>query len=375
MKKAYINNLRGLDLLRFLLSVSVIIWHYQHFFYPFVSFEKRELFLKQQPFFDFFELFYTKGYYAVQVFWLISGVIFYKVYQQNLTAGKIRLPQFMLNRFSRLYPLHLLTLFIVIGLQLWYNSEYGRYFIYEKNGAQSFFQNLLFVQAWGDNRLSFNGPTWSVSIEIMVYLVFFGICASGLIRTSWGLIGVFIFFMMVKKWELLFAGDDLSSSIYLFFAGCLLTRVYDMVAQNRLQQSGILLILFISWYSTQHTPRIMEPLYERVTGFLYPDLLTFSLLSVWTFIVVFSHQFFDHVPDSVFRFFGDMTYSTYLIHFPIQLLMFLLLKPESYITFFAPWVFVIYLLVVFALGQLTFRFFEVPVQSKLRDLLKRSRIS
>jgi peptidoglycan/LPS O-acetylase OafA/YrhL len=369
MQKTYINSLRGLDLLRFILSVSVIIWHYQHFFYPHVSFEERELFLQKQPFYSIFELFYTHGYYAVQVFWLISGVIFYKVYQDRISTGKVTFPQFFLNRFSRLYPLHLFTLLLVVVLQQLYFSDYGSYFIYDKNSVQSFFQNILFVQAWGSNRLSFNGPTWSVSIEIMVYFIFFAVCASGLIRTAKGLLGTFLFFLMVKKWELLFAGDDLASSIYLFFAGCMLIKVYENIKHRSGLQFGILIGLFASWYFTQHTPRVIAPLYERITGYLYPDLLTFSCLVVWAFIVIFNLEIFDGIANKIFQYFGDMTYSTYLTHFPVQLCFYLLIRPTSYVEFFSPVIFLTYMLTVFVVGRLVYRYFELPIQNKLRALI------
>ena len=370
-KKKYLNNLRGLDFLRFILSISVIVWHYQHFFYPFVSFKDRELFLANQPFFGFFKLFYTQGYYAVQVFWLISGVIFYKVYQERIMSGSVTFYQFLWNRFSRLYPLHILTLFIIIALQYFYFGQHNSYFIYEKNTPQSFFQNLFFVQAWGENRLSFNGPTWSVSIEILVYFIFYGVCASGLIRTAKGLLGTFIFFMVIKKWELVFAGDDISSSIYLFFAGCILVKVFDMIQDKVRLQFFILVFLFSSWFFTQHTPRVIEPLYERVTGFLYPDLLTFSCFVVWMFIVVFNLRLFDRIPNAVFQFFGDITYSTYLTHFPVQLLFYMIINPVSYTEFFSPVIFLTYITTVFVIGRIVFKYFELPVQNKLRNLKTR----
>lgn len=367
MKKIYFNDLRGLDLLRFILSISVIIWHYQHFFYPFVSFQQRGLFLEKQPFFSFLEVFYTKGYYAVQTFWLISGVIFYKVYQERISSGQITFFNFFFNRFSRLYPLHLLTLVVVVILQYLYANRYGNYFIYEKNTIQSFIQNLLFVQAWGDNRHSFNGPTWSVSIEILVYFVFFAVCASKLISSNKGLAGTFLFFLLIKKWQLLFTGDDAASSLYLFFAGCILVKIFERFKQRTPPQMAVLFLLFFSWYLTQHIPAALQPLYAKVTGYLDPDLLTFSCLAVWAFITIFNLSFFRPMSNSFFRFFGDMTYSTYLSHFPVQLLLYLVVEPTSYSAFFSPAIFLIYLLSVFLIGRLVFIYFELPVQNWLRE--------
>jgi len=373
MKKSYLNNLKGLDLLRFFLSVSVIIWHYQHFFYPFIPYSKHELFQNQQPFFQFFKLFYTKGYYAVQVFWLISGVIFYKIYQDRISSGRVTFLQFLTNRFSRLYPLHLLTLLLTLLLQHIYLQRHSSFFIYPNNSAQAFFQHLLFVQSWGENKSSFNGPTWSVSLEIFVYFIFFCICASGFIRKTKGLLFTFFFFLMIKKWSLIFQNDDISSSIYLFFAGCILIKCYDALHDNKPAQLLTLGCLFLCWFFTQNIYPPIEPIYSRVTGFLDPDLLSFSCFIVWGFLTIFNLNIFDKVPERLFQFFGDMTYSTYLIHFPLQIIFYLYLNPTQFTLFVSPAIFISYLLIVFVVGRLVYIFFELPVQNRLRVLFSKKK--
>src|SRR4051812_13924211 len=108
INKPYINEFRGLDILRFVLSIAVVIWHYQHFFYPFVPFSSREIFLDKQPYFRYLSFFYTQGLYAVHMFWFISGIIFTKIYRPKISSHKVGLLTYLENRYSRLYPLHLL---------------------------------------------------------------------------------------------------------------------------------------------------------------------------------------------------------------------------------------------------------------------------
>jgi hypothetical protein len=50
-KSKYIDDFKGLEPLRFILSISVIIWHYQHFFYPFVNYENRLFFFRKAAIF------------------------------------------------------------------------------------------------------------------------------------------------------------------------------------------------------------------------------------------------------------------------------------------------------------------------------------
>ena len=80
-------------------------------------------------------------------------------------------------RFSRLYPLHLATLLALVPLILVFHALTGDDFIYKYNDAYHFGLNLAFVQYWGfEKGLSWNGPSWSISVEIALYLIFFAVC-------------------------------------------------------------------------------------------------------------------------------------------------------------------------------------------------------
>ena len=75
-----------IELLRLFTSLSVVIYHYIHFFYPFNSFYNPELKLDttQLPFVFMLELIYEYGRYGVQMFWAISGFVFAYVYLDQL---------------------------------------------------------------------------------------------------------------------------------------------------------------------------------------------------------------------------------------------------------------------------------------------------
>ena len=75
-----------IELLRLFTSLSVVIFHYIHFFYPYNSFYNPELKLdsSQLPFFFILELIYNYGRYGVQMFWAISGFVFAYVYLGQL---------------------------------------------------------------------------------------------------------------------------------------------------------------------------------------------------------------------------------------------------------------------------------------------------
>ena len=83
---------------------------------------------------------------------------------------------FVNYRFSRLYPLHILTLLIVAALQAAYFRRYGAFFIYQLNDARHFVLQLFFASNWSrQSPFTFNGPIWSLSIEVLLYAMFFAI--------------------------------------------------------------------------------------------------------------------------------------------------------------------------------------------------------
>lgn len=76
--------------------------------------------------------------------------------------------------FVRLYLIHVITLLIVAVSQQISFRTLNTFQIHRSNDQFHFVLNLFFVQSWGFKKgNSLNAPTWSVSIEIMSYTLFF----------------------------------------------------------------------------------------------------------------------------------------------------------------------------------------------------------
>ena len=151
--------LLGLELLRFMSALAILIWHYQHFaMLPNThSFEPQ-----QQPFYNYLSFFYLNGAKAVYLFWLLSGYIFFYNYYKEIQTYKVTTYAFFIDRFSRLYPLHFVTLLALLFLQFSFFLNQQEYFIYQNNDVYHFLLNLFFMNYWGfEKGYSFNGPVWS----------------------------------------------------------------------------------------------------------------------------------------------------------------------------------------------------------------------
>lgn len=86
------------------------------------------------------------------------------------------------------------------------------------------------------------------------------------------------------------------------------------------------------------------------------------------FITLFNLPVFEKVNIKYFQYLGDMTYSTYMIHFPVQIILFLYFKSQNDAFYFDTRIFLIYLLSVLILGRVVFVFFERPLRSRLRKI-------
>jgi peptidoglycan/LPS O-acetylase OafA/YrhL len=148
------------DLLRGLSALVVLICHYQ-WFWDFQPSAPVPAHLILWPIYQY-------GGLAVQVFWALSGFVFWVAYGERRVTGRT----FWLHRFARLYPLHFLTLLIMAGLQFISWRLTNHWMVYGNNNLQHFGLQLVMASNWFSMEPSFNAPIWSVSVEIIVYAAF-----------------------------------------------------------------------------------------------------------------------------------------------------------------------------------------------------------
>jgi peptidoglycan/LPS O-acetylase OafA/YrhL len=351
------DKLLGIELLRFASAVAVLVFHYQHF--AFVGDKQSNFVADAQPFYSTLSLFYNYGFYGVQIFWCISGFIFFWKYGALIPARKVSGYKFFVLRFSRLYPLHFATLLIVAVLQILYFTKTGAYFVYQYNDLYHFLLQLFLASDWGfQHGESFNGPIWSISIEVLLYFVFFLVLRyiSGSIFVL-GLMAVFPAAIMFLK----FSAHPFFSCMMYFYVGCLTAFTYARIKDTARLRTIIswIAVLAIGAVTALQLVVSVKPIYFLLV--FSPALILLSVM----------HMPANRHISAALVAAGSMTYSSYLLHVPIQLSVVTL---ASYAGFSIPVYnaafFVSFLVGTLILSFYCFKHFELPAQNHLRRQLK-----
>ncbi len=309
----YIDSLRGIA------SVGVaVFWHYKHFSNSFqpnsVGLEPPLYWLIPARFF------FDYGDIMVDLFFVLSGVIFSYTYKTAVSTSQIGVYDFFIKRFSRLYPVHLFTLIVVAILVKIYHSYSGRFPVYDLNDTYHFILNIAFVQkGFFDNGYSFNAPAWSLSIEAFMYILFFIQARYWNVLYTSILLIIFGLFIYRLPYDMVFIiNHPVARGLIGFFSGCL---VYELLIKN--SRYEVYRWFFITGY-----------ILCMVFYFIYLKryiIVSSQLIMVFTAIFLIAECHFNKtirraLDNKVFRLFGDISLSLYMIHLPVQIVILLFLN-------------------------------------------------
>ena len=147
-----------LDALRILASVGIVVLHYADYIddIPFGHF----LFANVRH----FNLF-------VDLFFVISGFVISSQYLSRV-SDRGAIGRFLWRRLARIYPLHLVTLAFYVAVALMSVLGHAQGANPARYPLSDIPAQLLLLQAIDGQRLTFNFPSWSLSAEMVCYLLF-----------------------------------------------------------------------------------------------------------------------------------------------------------------------------------------------------------
>ncbi|GAB7527826.1 acyltransferase [Pseudomonas sp. 3A(2025)] len=341
----------SLDVLRGIAALSVVFWHWQHFFY--IGAQPVNFDMARQPFFDALSLFYRHGSLAVELFFVISGFVFFWLFSRQIDQRDLPAKQFFMDRFSRLYPLHIATFLLVLGLQWVFTQRHSEPFVYAFNDGYHALLNVLLMPAWGfEAGWSFNAPVWSVSVECLLYALFFLICLTGKFRYPLAAC------LLITGYMIYPLNYKLGSGLLCFFSGglaFLAMQVADRLFTAKIICAVTLLLSVLAWTLVATTANRNN---YFIMGVAFP-------LGVM-FIASLSWQQPGLMKSWAMA--GDLSYSSYLLHFPLQILFVMAAERFGYgrEVFYSPWMLLLFMAILIPLSLACHRVLEVPVQRALR---------
>lgn len=319
-----------LDAVRGIAALAVVLRHWAQHFHPFRG---NGIDVGALPMFWLLKPFYLHGSVAVTFFFVLSGFVFQWLYAHEIYHREVGAVRFALLRISRLYPLHLLTLLLCLVGQQWMNFLAATHFVYEWDDMKHFLLNLGLIQFWGwENGFSWNGPSWSISVEVGLYAIFF-LTSRWIKPNAWTCAG----------WALLGWGTARVSIIFSaalpFFMGALTWYAWR-VLKHRWSVSRQWLLLILTGVALSQAERCRDAnVSQAIVGSINQlfgqsyiaelahfgmktalgrvcELVLFPLLIL---TLALAESLWTKLPWRRLHGFGNLSFAIYLLHFPLQL--------------------------------------------------------
>jgi peptidoglycan/LPS O-acetylase OafA/YrhL len=238
---------------------------------------------------------------------------------------------------------------------------------YSYNPILFLFNIPLLQNGWITTRFSYNGPAWSVSIEIMMYLLFFAIFYSTKNNKNYLIyslllicLGIIITF---SGRNIPFLNRQVARGLMGFFLGCITGEVYDYCDNNTKIGDIFIGICILSI--------ILLTIFPVIFG--YGILRNWALIYTFVFfpaiiIIVLKFGFISRILSvKPLLYLGELSYSIYLLHYPIQLIVKTL---DEYfnlsINYSSNLFFSGFSIIVIIVSHFIHYYFEKPVQNYIR---------
>jgi len=276
--------------------------------------------------------FFNNGAVIIDLFFVFSGFLMYCLYQDKLGTLK-ESKTFLKRRFARLYPIHLfMTLVFVayavlrivmhkIGMSEYEVGEILPFHPGAQDEFYSLFTHLTLTHSMGLNdSLTFNPPSWTISVEFFAYFTFAALLMWLPPRKAWHFVGIamligVIFIGLSRIKPNMDITYDLAFWRCLggFYTGVIGAWVYSM-SKARLSalSTGTWTVIEIFVLSLSLAFVIYCP--GKLQFFVAPVAFLFVL--AFAFDKGLLSKFMS---QKIFRYLGKISYSVYMIHVIISI--------------------------------------------------------
>ncbi|MGV6397441.1 acyltransferase family protein [Pseudomonas caspiana] len=248
----------------------------------------------------------------VNFFFVLSGFVLSYAYGSR---KQLNFRTFLISRTFRLVPLHwlMLAVFVLLealkvlaikkGVALNYAPFTGAF------APSEFVPNLLLVQAWTPltETMSFNYPSWSISVEYYMYLIFaaFMLFSGSMRHWIWGVVSITAFALLFGHVPVL--TERALTGLSCFFAGALTYRLFAAVSRSWKPDARLM-----TWFEAA---ALISVAWVNSTRFSNQSLVASLLFCPVVFIFAFeAGRLSSLLKARPLAFLGRLSYSMYMTH-------------------------------------------------------------
>ncbi len=324
----------------------------------------------------------------VDFFFILSGFIISYAYLSRVSKRQVLAKEFFLKRVFRLYPLHLFMLSIwlvyILLKHLAFTYQIGGKDPFETHSVLSFFQHLFLVQSWGTgNIMSWNVPSWSVSVEMMAYTLFFIFVIVVSKISNIGKLLLSLLFVLLFKFLLYSSSLHLDDFAFLlnglsaFFMGIIVYLLYTYKLTTSIS------VLFANIIEVTLLTSIFLILNSGTSSTLMINgIQVIFAITIYIFAVQEKGIVSKILQHKIFQYLGLLSYSIYMIHAIVvemtgHIFEYILKVPATHDDFrktlildYADIINFSMIVVIIILAHFTYRYIEQSTREKLNSKLK-----
>ncbi len=341
-----------LNFIRFVLALGVLLYHYGVNYYPFNLPAVKTLIMNSS--------------FRVSFFFFISGFVMSMVYAKQVPA--LKASYFYKRRFTRIYPVYWLAFIwtIVVVLFLKDALPKGLIVILHALGLQSLYPGYL---------LDLNFTTWSISVELVFYLLFpfllrwmmrFSLkklvavsCVIWILQSVQHVLFVEYFYNGTKAMEEFISAFPLWH-FSTFFAGMVTARLIALDAFGETFKKNALFVFILTLLGFICIIYLPNPFLKYIHNGLLSPLFLLVIVSLYYDRSLLHRVLSNRHVSSL----GDLSYVLFIFQYPVWVTC-TEFAPPDFIN--SSWFFLIYFMCLIAVARLVNRYFEKPMLLKLRQ--------
>lgn len=362
--------------LRGIAALIVVVHHFAYYTLP-----------QTGKFLSSYSNFFKNGYLCVDFFFILSGFIMAYVYANDFygQVDKCDYWKYLRARFARIYPLHLFTLLVLVGLEVVKIIMGGSNSFMGKFNLTALAANIFLLQAFDLScpplfwcGTYWNEPAWSISVEFVVYTLFPFILYFVLRFKPQSDLFFYVCTLLALFLLIKFTRGNLDSIIGLpsiarcsleSILGIITYKVYQRINyQNRVIPIAITAITMLWILGVMHS---WTDNYRGIHDWLILPACSLLILAVSNQ----SHRASAKILNSRFLIYlGTISYSIYMVHWCLSELLktFWLARLDPIFGSRLSLVqcsigLMVFMLVVISASSITYQFIEVPMRKYLKS--------